>query len=141
MDLLLRVQRAGGSVVAGADAPLDFVGISIHQNPRALVRHGFTPVEVLRTATTNAAEALGAAGTLGVIRPGARADLPVVDGDPLRDVAAAARVEQVLVDGRHHTVRELLAPYAGLPREPAPATAPEARPVAGCCRSRPATLR
>ncbi|MEW1601488.1 amidohydrolase family protein [Streptomyces sp. NPDC093808] len=140
MDLL-RVQRAGGSVVAGADAPLDFVGISIHQNPRALVRHGFTPVEVLRTATTNAAEALGAAGTLGVIRPGARADLLVVDGDPLRDVAAAARVEQVLVDGHHHTVRELLDPYAGLPREPAPATAPEARPVAGCCRSRPATPR
>ncbi|PWJ02700.1 amidohydrolase [Streptomyces sp. NWU49] len=141
VDLLLRVQRAGGLVVAGTDAPLDFVGISVHQNLRALVRHGFTPVEALRTATANAAEALGAAGTLGVVRSGARADLLVVDGDPLRDITAAARVEQVLVDGFHHTVRELLAPYAGLPQKPAPATAPKARPVAGCCRSRPATPR
>ncbi|MFF8957896.1 amidohydrolase family protein [Streptomyces sp. NPDC014894] len=138
VDLLLRVHRAGGTVVAGTDAPLDSVGIGIHQNLRALVKHGFTPVDALRTATGNAGRALGAAGTLGVIRPGARADLLVIDGDPLRDIAAAARIEQVFVDGHRHTVRELLAPFARFPRTRTAAAPAAPAPSPGCCRSRPA---
>lgn len=45
------------------------------------------PVEILRSATTINAELLGRAGELGVLAPGAAADLLVVDGDPLRDLA------------------------------------------------------
>jgi imidazolonepropionase-like amidohydrolase len=44
------------------------------------------PAEILRQATLVNAEILGQAGELGVIAPGARADLLVVDGDPLRDL-------------------------------------------------------
>jgi imidazolonepropionase-like amidohydrolase len=44
------------------------------------------PIDVLRSATTINAELLGRAGELGVLAPGAAADLLVVDGDPLRDL-------------------------------------------------------
>ncbi|PCG85250.1 amidohydrolase [Streptomyces sp. WZ.A104] len=142
VDLLLRVHERGGLVVAGTDAPLDDVGISIHQNLRALVRHGFSPVAALRTATVNAARCLGAEGLLGAVRPGARADLLVLDGDPLRNIADTARVERVFVDGHSHTVPELLAPFEGADRTPA---SPSARFTAeattarhpNCCRDHP----
>lgn len=115
VDLLLRVHRAGGNVVAGTDAPLDDIGIGIHQNLRAMVKYGFSPLAALRTATVNAARCLGAEGELGVIRPGARADMLVVNGDPLRDVNDAARIESVFVDGHGHDIPGLLAPFENLP--------------------------
>ena len=46
-----------------------------------------SPLEVLQSATLVGAEILGQAGVLGEITPGARADLLLVDGDPLRDLA------------------------------------------------------
>jgi imidazolonepropionase-like amidohydrolase len=45
------------------------------------------PWEVIRSATTVNAELLNQCGELGVVAPGARADLIVVDGDPLADIA------------------------------------------------------
>jgi imidazolonepropionase-like amidohydrolase len=58
---------------------------------------GLTPAQVLSWGTKNAGEALtGKAGELGVIRPGALADLIVVDGDPLADLSLLARPAEVL---------------------------------------------
>jgi imidazolonepropionase-like amidohydrolase len=58
---------------------------------------GLSPVDVLSWGTKNAGEALiGAPGQLGVIQPGALADLIVVDGDPLADLSLLARPQQAL---------------------------------------------
>ncbi|MER7664245.1 amidohydrolase family protein [Streptomyces sp. NPDC096193] len=154
-DMLLRVQRAGGLVVAGTDAALDDIGISIHQNLRILVKYGFTPREALLTATGNAARALGLGGRLGRVSPGHLADLVCVSGDPLTDIRAAAAVRQVLVGGHTHHVPELLEPFRAsaatarsAPRNSVRAAAPSAHRNAehywhtaewqhsGCCRSR-----
>jgi adenine deaminase len=78
-----------------------------------MVRHGFTPYEALRTATHNPARWLGLERRLGLIAPGAMADLAFVEGDPLADIRAAAAVTSVLRGGVLHTVDELLAPFAG----------------------------
>lgn len=148
VDLLLRVHQAGGTVVAGTDAPLDDIGIGIHQNLRAMVKHGFSPVDALRTATRNAALSLGAADELGVIRPGARADMLVIDGDPLLDIVDTAKIDQVFVDGHGRKPSELLAPYEGKqqaerggadgPRGSAHVTRrPNRHELYGCCRPRP----
>ncbi|RZQ64652.1 amidohydrolase family protein [Amycolatopsis suaedae] len=112
VDMVLRIHRGGGFVIAGTDAPLDNVAISLHTNLRAMVRYGFTPYEALRTATVNPARWLGLDSRLGRIAPGAVADLAFVEGDPLADIRAAAAVSKVMTGGVLHTVDDLLAPFA-----------------------------
>ncbi|HEX2300649.1 MAG TPA: amidohydrolase family protein, partial [Pseudonocardiaceae bacterium] len=123
VDMVLRIHRSGGLVIAGTDAPLDNVAVSLHTNLRAMVRYGFTPYEALVTATGNPARWLGMQRRLGVVTPGAQADLSFVEGDPLVDIRAAAAVRQVMVGGLLHTVDELLAPFA------APAVTPAMAPA------------
>ena len=80
----------------------------------------FTPYEALTTATRNPAKWLNLEDRIGVIKPGAQADLSFVDGDPLADIRVAAAVDRVMVAGRLHTADELLAPYAaGTQAQPA----------------------
>ncbi|GAB3430368.1 amidohydrolase family protein [Actinophytocola sediminis] len=130
VDMVLRIHRGGGFVIAGTDAPLDNVAVSLHANLRAMVLFGFTPHEALTTATVNPARWLGLAGRLGEVRPGAVADLSFVAGDPLVDIRAAAEVRMVMVGGAAHTVDELLAPFASPAAARVPALATHAPPAA-----------
>jgi Tol biopolymer transport system component len=111
VEMVLRIHRAGGFIISGVDAPLDNVAIAQHQNLRAMVKFGFTPYEALTTATRNPARWLGMQGKLGVLAPGAHADISLVQGDPLQDIKAAAAVSQVMRGGSLYTVDELLAPF------------------------------
>ncbi|MEV0622120.1 amidohydrolase family protein [Nonomuraea sp. NPDC050404] len=108
-----RIQEAGGLVVAGTDAPLDFTAISLHHNLRAMVEYGMTPRAALTSATSDAARALGMGGQLGGVERGKLADLVFVGGDPLADIRAAANVDKVMVNGVLHEVAALTT----LPRE------------------------
>lgn len=93
-----RAHAAGVKMVFGSDA-----GVMPHeQAPRqfaVMVRHGMRPLEALRAATVNAAEALGRERDLGAIAPGRLADIVAVDGDPLADVTALERARVVLKGG------------------------------------------
>ncbi|MDI2027787.1 amidohydrolase family protein [Saccharopolyspora sp. TS4A08] len=122
VDMLLRIHRGGGFVIAGTDSPLDNIAVSLHMNLRAMVAHGFTPHEALTTATRNPARWLGLQGELGEIRPGAYADLILVEGDPLTDIAAAAAVHTTYRGAIPHTPNTLLAPFET-------STAPNTRPA------------
>jgi len=55
---------------------------------------------ILRMATVDAAAALGIQQSVGTIEPGKRADLALVDGDPLADIEALGRVSMVVKEGR-----------------------------------------
>jgi imidazolonepropionase-like amidohydrolase len=67
----------------------------------AFFRHlGLPPEQVLDMATTGAAAALGLDGETGRLAPGLRADLLLVDGDPLTDLDALREVRFVLAGGR-----------------------------------------
>ncbi|MFF1955682.1 amidohydrolase family protein [Streptomyces sp. NPDC058220] len=112
VDMLLRIHRAGGTVIAGSDAPLDDPAISLHQNLRALVQGGFAPYEALRTATVHPARRMGVDSLLGTVAPGHLADLVFVEGDPLTDINAAAAVRTVVTGGTVRTVSSLLEPFA-----------------------------
>jgi imidazolonepropionase-like amidohydrolase len=58
-----------------------------HQLLEFSIRSAFhSPLQLIRSATVNAAALFGEEGTLGVVAPGARADLLAVDGDPLADI-------------------------------------------------------
>ncbi len=61
---------------------------------------GFTPLEAISMATSEAAKALHREGELGAIRKGRRADLILVAGDPLSDIRALRQVDRVWRDGR-----------------------------------------
>ena len=58
-----------------------------------------TPADAIRSATSVPAEMLGLPGQIGVIAPGAFADVIAVEGDPLQDVKVLERVGFVMKDG------------------------------------------
>ena len=58
-----------------------------------------TPIDAIRTATTNAAELLGMTGQIGSIEKGAYADLVAVAGDPLQNVAVLTDIDWVMKGG------------------------------------------
>jgi imidazolonepropionase-like amidohydrolase len=83
-----RAHRAGITVAMGTDAGATiFPHGQSAQELAAYVRLGFSPMEALVTATRNAAELLGLGDHLGTIEATKLADLIVVDGDPLADIA------------------------------------------------------
>jgi Tol biopolymer transport system component/imidazolonepropionase-like amidohydrolase len=102
------VVKGGGRVIAGTDAPINPYGLSLLMEMENYASGGLTPVEVLRTATTVAADALGAAADLGSIEPGKLADLVVVDGNPLANIRDLRRVKRVMKDGQVYELDALL---------------------------------
>ncbi len=105
-----RTVRAGGRITSGTDSPIDFNAVSLHMNLRAMVKYGMTPFEALVTATSASGEYLDE--PLGVIAPGAYADMVIVDGDPLTRIEDAAKVAKVIKHGEAFTPADLIAPFA-----------------------------
>ena len=98
--LLARAFAAGVVVVAGTDAPSSSVipGHSLHQEIAALVEAGLPATAALSAATGNAGRLIGD-GRLGVIAPGAFADLVAVSGDPSRDITDLSKITAVMCRG------------------------------------------
>jgi imidazolonepropionase-like amidohydrolase len=94
VESLHRALEAGVKVGAGTDA-----GGHMHQiNARelqCLVKAGMSPLQALQTATGWAAECLGIERDVGSIEPGKLADLVVVDGDPLQDIAVLQDLQRM----------------------------------------------
>lgn len=87
----------------------------MHWELWSMVQGGFTPHEALLAATRHGAEHLGLRD-LGVVAPGAMADLMVVEGDPLRDIRQSERVAWVVLGGALYVAPTL----ARLAPSPAP---------------------
>jgi hypothetical protein len=92
----------GVPFLLGSDAPQlwNVPGFSAHRELEALVAAGLTPYQALRTGTANVAKFMGEEGRSGVVRAGARADLVLLDANPLTDVASVGRIHGVVVNGR-----------------------------------------
>lgn len=94
-----RSRRLGVRLVFGTDA-----GVIPHGSNAiefaALVNAGLSPLDAIRTATINAAEALGIGNDAGTIEPGRNADIVAVNGDPLTDVRVLERVQFVMKAGQ-----------------------------------------
>jgi Tol biopolymer transport system component len=107
--------RAGSTIVAGTDSPIFPYGLALVAELAGYTEAGLRPAEVLRTATVNAAAALGATGELGVIATGARADLLIVDGDPLTDIDDLLRLRGTMRGGIYYPLAELLPAATPIP--------------------------
>jgi hypothetical protein len=83
---------------SGADAMGTMPGVSLHTELELLVRLGLSPREALAAATNNYALQFGWS-ELGLIAPGRRADVLVVDGNPAENVWNARRISTLIFDG------------------------------------------
>lgn len=101
-DIIRRLHAAGVPFLLGSDAPQlwNVPGFSAHRELAALVAAGLTPYEALHTGTVAVARFLGEEGRAGVVRAGARADLVLLDANPLADVANSLRIAGVMLNGR-----------------------------------------
>ena len=99
---LRRAVKAGVRIAFGTDVGGFPWTQPIAQEFPRLVEFGMSPMEAIQSATSRAAELLGAKGELGVVAPGAYADVVAVPGDPLSDVRVLEKVTFVMKDGRIH---------------------------------------
>ncbi len=90
--------KAGVGILAGCDAMIP--GFCVHDELVAMVRGGMTPLAALQTATLNPARYFGLQQTLGRVAPGHRADLVLLDANPLTDITSIRRIRAVVVAGR-----------------------------------------
>lgn len=90
--------KAGAKLTFGSDAAVYPYGLGGRQFSY-MVRYGMSPLQAIRSATTEAARALGKEGEVGTLRPGAWGDLIAVKGDPLADVSRFEHVEGVIKGG------------------------------------------
>jgi imidazolonepropionase-like amidohydrolase len=75
-------------------------GFCLHDELEWLTRAGFSPLEALQTATINPARFLGRDAALGTVEVGKRADLVMLDADPLVDIRNSASIAAVIIRGR-----------------------------------------
>lgn len=92
------LHAAGIPIVAGTD--LVVPGHSMHRELELEVQAGFTPMEAIQAATIVAARVMGMDRESGSIERGKRADLVILDGDPLANISNVRQVYAVVAAGR-----------------------------------------
>jgi imidazolonepropionase-like amidohydrolase len=99
--LTRRVAREGARIVVGGHSTVPFAerGEAPWREMELLVESGFTALEVIQAATGTAAAFLYRDQDLGTLQPGRLADLVVLTGDPLRDIAEIRTVDRVMANG------------------------------------------
>jgi hypothetical protein len=107
--LVVTMQRHGVGLLAGTDTGDAYVlpGYSLHDELELFVQAGLTPAQALRTATINPARYFGIEARAGSIAPGKRADLVLLEANPLDDIRNTRKISSVVVRGRLLDRKEL----------------------------------
>ena len=114
--LLKVLQEEGVEILFGTDAPQVFSvpGFSVHLEAAEMRAAGLTPEEILMSATANVGAYFTDKDMFGVIAPGARADLVLLNGDPLSDIDNLRTPAGVMVRGRWLSREEIDAELAAI---------------------------
>jgi imidazolonepropionase-like amidohydrolase len=107
--MLVALHEAGAPMMSGTDAPLPLMvpGFSLHDELEYMVDIGLTPYETLRTSTYNPALYLKQLDEFGTVERGKRADLVLLDANPLDDITNTRQISGVMVRGRWYTKADL----------------------------------
>lgn len=102
LKIIGEMHKAGVPILAGTDCtnPYSFPGFSLHDELALLVEAGLPPKAALQSATRLPAECLGLAHECGTITVGKRADVVLLDANPLSDIRNTKRIAGVCVAGR-----------------------------------------
>jgi imidazolonepropionase-like amidohydrolase len=100
--LLKALRDAGAPIILGTDSPQSFSvpGFSIHREMQVMTAAGLTPFEILQSGTRNVALYFNTLKDTGTVEQGKRADLLLLEANPLQDVANVKRRAGVVVAGR-----------------------------------------
>ena len=85
------------TIVAGTD--MGFPGYSVFRELELYVECGLTPMQAIQTATIIPAKVMKADGITGSVEAGRRADIIIIDGDPLQNIRNIRKVQTVIKDG------------------------------------------
>jgi imidazolonepropionase-like amidohydrolase len=99
------LHRAGIPIVAGTDQAVP--GHSLYREIELYVQAGFTPMEAIQAATIVPARVMGLDKELGTVEVGKRADLIVVNGNPLESIHDIRKVESVIIGGKLYKCADL----------------------------------
>jgi imidazolonepropionase-like amidohydrolase len=108
------LNEAGVPLIAGTDAGIftNIPGSSMTRELELFVKAGLTPHEALASATRVSAETLGFEKT-GMVRPGYRANLVLLSGDPLGNISALETPDAVMVSGQWLNEADLMELHEG----------------------------
>ena len=89
-------------MLAASDALIMYVfpGFSLHDELELFVKAGLTPMEALQTATRNPTIYLGLSDMVGTVEEGKKADLVLLEANPLENISNTKRITAVIVNGR-----------------------------------------
>jgi imidazolonepropionase-like amidohydrolase len=99
------LHEAGVPIVAGTDQTVP--GHSLHREIELYVQAGFTPMEAIQAATIVPARVMGLDKEVGTVEAGKRADVIIVDGNPLESIRNIRKVEFVITNGTMYNCAEL----------------------------------
>jgi imidazolonepropionase-like amidohydrolase len=104
LQIVGEMRRVSVSFLAGTDVlnPFAFPGFSLHDELALLVQAGLSPWDALRAATLNPAIFLNATDSLGTVEKNKRADLVLLDANPLADIQNTQKVNAVVLNGRFY---------------------------------------
>mgnify|MGYP003700307849 CR=1 FL=1 len=108
-EFIKALYDAGAGLLIGTDTPNPFVlpGYAIHDELAGFAAAGIPVEDVLRVATVDAARFLGEEDAFGMVAPGLRADLVLLDRDPIADLDTLRDPAGVMVSGRWHARTDL----------------------------------
>src|SRR2546426_1018351 len=108
-NITRKLHDAGARMLLGTDNPNPFVvpGFSVHEELRNLVDAGLSPYEAIKAGTRDAAEFLNALSDFGTVEVGKKADLILLQSNPLEDVENVSKRVGVMVHGEGYTEAEL----------------------------------
>lgn len=105
IEIIGALHRAGVPIVAGTDQAVP--GYSLHREIELYAQAGFTPMEAIQAATIVPARVMKLDRELGTVEAGKRADLIVLDANPLDDIHNSRKVEYVITNGVMYNCAEL----------------------------------
>ncbi|KIO75265.1 amidohydrolase [Pedobacter lusitanus] len=102
-SVLPLLQKAGVKILAGTDAgylnSFDYPGIGLHQELELFVKYGLTPLQALQASVINSPEFLNQKN-YGSITAGKKADILVLDENPLQHISATQKINAVIAKGQ-----------------------------------------
>jgi imidazolonepropionase-like amidohydrolase len=98
LALIGRIHKEGIPIVAGTDVGVP--GSTLHRELELYVKAGMTPIEAIQSATLVPARVMKLENEVGTIRPGKRADIIILDADPLENISNIRKVKYVVTRGR-----------------------------------------